>query len=177
LFTKSSTEIDYRDAKSKGIRPLEAVAVAISLMAAVFTGLQWKEARETRFLATKSSLDFYVYAEYEHTPLGVGIVNYGPAVATITSIEFFVGGKPVRDTAEALESAGFDSDKNWGVSVDKGGSIGVGETKWLVDYHTKNAMEAMKASVFVEEKLLVKVSYCSLGGECSTVCSRYGHCG
>jgi hypothetical protein len=158
---------------------LDVIAIVVALAAAVFSGLQWAESRRVRELSFHASVGFNIDADVTERRLGIAINNVGPGVALFRSISYYVDRmEVVGDTPfnEALNTAHLNPEHEVGLLLDPGEPMAVGETIWLIDYRGKNKDEKSHARDFVEHHLAIRITYCSLDGQCKTECSTDGSC-
>jgi len=78
-------------------KSLPWIAVGISLVALVFTGLQWRESHNQLLLSLKPSVDFELLDDPDDLPVGIDIQNSGPGPAVIKSIIYYDDKKLVGD--------------------------------------------------------------------------------
>lgn len=150
--------------------------LAISLLAAGFTGLQWFEARQQKRLQIRPLLSFYIQDDDTEQIVGMRIDNNGPGTAIIKRVAYFVDRKPMKDGYEALSFSKLSPDLDHGIEFEEGDALGGGQTAWLVDYRTKDKKGKTRFSEFLNEHLTVEITYCSVDDECWKKCSRKGHC-
>jgi hypothetical protein len=154
---------------------LSILALAVSLLAMVFTGLQWWEAHQQKRLQTKPLVAFYIESDANEPKKGLAIDNLGPGPAVIKSIRYFVD-RQLLDEQEVLQHVKLNPDFDHGVVLDEGDVLGVGQRVWLIDYRTKNDKEIGRLADLFGSRLVVEVSYCSIGDECWRKCSPNGRC-
>jgi hypothetical protein len=58
----------------------------ISIVALVFTGLQWRESHNQLLLSMKPSVDFDIETDSDDLPVGVSIGSAGPGPPIIKSV-------------------------------------------------------------------------------------------
>ena len=162
---------------------LSVAAVAISLLSAAFSYLQWREAHSQLLLSMRPSVDFTVSDDAADPPVGVSIENAGPGPATIKSIAYFVDKKPVGDVVKAMEFGHFKSPENIHTfQFEEGDTLAVGATEWLFKYGStvkskKSADDIYALGSFIDEHLAVEVEFCPvIPGNCSKRCSTVGWC-
>jgi hypothetical protein len=156
----------------------DVIAIIVSIAAAVFTGLQWLEARHQRQLNAQANIGIDIDTDFTQRRLGISIHNAGPGVASIRSIAYYVDHKVVNDSEfdDALTAAHLIPDREVGLILDPGEPLAVGETNWLFDYRARGKDEKARAEEFIENHLAIGVTYCSLDGQCKTECSTAGAC-
>src|SRR5579862_5920802 len=140
------------------------IPTLISVLATAFTAAQWLEAREQRHLAFDAALVFDVDTLRQKHRVGIGIRNVGPGVARISSVKYFVDRKPVDDPNAVLGEGKLDSNRDSGVTLDRGDSMAAGETDWLIDYRAGRRADEDRAVDFVENHLQIAIEYCSAAG-------------
>ena len=169
---------------------LSVVAIVVSVIALLFSGLQWWDthrqvqvSQNQLLLAMKPSIDFDIENDADDLPAGVKIQSTGLAPAVIQSITYFIDKKPVGDAAGMLDSAGLGNAPNIdSLSFDKGDNLAVGENRWIVWSKTKPRGKDEKQNLarfveLVDKHLAVEVKYCPvIVGDCYTKCSTIGMC-
>jgi hypothetical protein len=154
---------------------LSSLALVVSILAMVFTGLQWWEAHQQKRLQTKPLVAFYIENDTNELKKGLAIDNLGPGPAVIKSIRYFVDRQPV-DEQEVLQHVKLNPDSDHGIALVEGDVLGVGQRVWLIDYRTKNGNEIGRLSDLLGSRLVAEVHYCSIGDECWRKCSPSGRC-
>jgi hypothetical protein len=150
--------------------------MGISLLAVIFSGLQWFDAHQQKRLLVRPLVDFVLENDPADAWVGLAIKNNGPAPAIINSITFYVNRKPVADIDEAAEQGRLTPDSIRSAGLEEGDSLGVGRTEWLFARSTKNNAELGRFVDFISEHLSAHVIYCSINGECWEKCSSRGRC-
>jgi hypothetical protein len=161
-----------------------AVAIVVSLAAATFSGLQWREAREQNFLSTRPHVDFDTEDDPDEPMVGIAIMNAGPGPALIKSVSFFVDRKPVADADEmGLTYAKLSAAELDYQIMEPGDTLAVGEKVWLIDYRKPrggNVNQKNKSAFadFIEKNAAIEIEFCSVirETECWTKCSDKGRC-
>jgi hypothetical protein len=151
-------------------------ALVISILAAIFTGLQWREARQQRQQQFDSTLVFDVDTELPQHMAGIAIRNVGPGIARVSSVTYYMDGKVQEDPGDALTQEKLDPNRDEGVALDRGDSMAAGEIDWLVRYPIRRRDEEERATDLFEEHLAIAVEYCAASGNCTTLCSLPGRC-
>jgi hypothetical protein len=151
-------------------------ALVISTVAAIFTGLQWHEARQQRLQQFDSALVFDVDTEIPQHMAGIAVRNVGPGIARVSSVTYYMDGKMVEGAAGALEAERLNPDKDQGVDLDRGNSMAAGEIDWLVRYPIGRRDEEERARDLFEEHLVIAIEYCTAGGNCTRLCSLPDRC-
>jgi hypothetical protein len=151
-------------------------ALVISAVAAIFTGLQWHEARQQRQQQFDSALVFDVDTELPQRRAGIAVRNVGPGIARISSVTYYMDGKVQEDPGDALEQERLEPRRDEGVDLDRGDSMAAGEIDWLVRYPIGRREEEERARDLFEEHLAIAVEYCSAGGNCTRLCSLPDRC-
>lgn len=159
------------------------VPIAISILAAVFTGLQWREAHQQRGFQLKPLVNFYTEDGEDQSTVGVSITNNGPGPAIIKSITYFVDRKLVRDVDEAVQYGKLNQDIVRVIQYDEDDALASGRTEWLISRSTKAAAKSKmdreeldRFLDFIDEKLGIEITYCSIDDECGKKCSTKGRC-
>jgi hypothetical protein len=127
--------VNWRDTVSIGS---SIVAILISLGAASFTYLQWHDMHMQLLLSMKPSVDFETEDDTEDPPVGIAIMNEGPAPARVVSIVYYVDRKPVRDVSEAVEYGKFDCSKVKYFDYEADDTMAVGERHFIISYLKKH---------------------------------------
>lgn len=160
--------------QNKGFR-WDLTALAVSVIASAFTGLQWWEAHTQNKLASDAQIGFEIDTDPADDKLGIGVRNVGPGVAKIRSVQYFVDGKRVKAIDDVIDGANLSADRLHPIElIDE--PMGPGEIIWIVRYNARKA-ELDRATEFFENHLNAAVDYCTLGGKCVTVCSETDGCG
>jgi hypothetical protein len=155
------------------------VPIVISLAAALFTGLQWRETHNQIALSMKPSVDFDTEDDPDDPPIGIAISNSGPGPAVMKSVTFFVDRKPAKDAEEAAQRGSLDIDGLNAFEFDEGDTLAVGEKEWLFRYRKANKpgdAQAVRYADFVGGHLGVEAEFCSVLGDCWIKCSTRGRC-
>ena len=155
------------------------VPILISLAAALFTGLQWRETHNQMALSMKPAVDFDTEADLDDPPVVIAIVNAGPGPAVIKSISFYVDRKQVKNADEAAQYGKLDADQLSTFEFDEGDTLAVGEKEWLFRYRKTSKpdqKESERYADFVGEHLAIEAEFCSVLGDCWVKCSTRGRC-
>jgi hypothetical protein len=155
------------------------VPIVISLAAALFSGLQWREAHNQLALSMKPAVDFDTEDDPDDLPVGIAITNSGPGPAVIKSITYFVDRKPVKGPEEAAQSGKLDVDELSAFEFDEGDTLAVGQKEWLFRYRKTSKpdeRQAQRYSDFVGTHLGIEAEFCSVLGDCWVKCSTRGRC-
>jgi hypothetical protein len=72
---------------------ISIVATVFAGLAAAFTGLQWREARQQRQQQFDSTLVFDIDTELSQRRAGIAIRNVGPGIARLSSVTYYMDGK------------------------------------------------------------------------------------
>ncbi len=159
---------------------LSAGAFLISLVALVFTGLQWRESHNQLLLSMKPSVDFDTETDIDDLPVGISIGNAGPGPAIIKSIGYYVDKKFVGDVDKLVDFAKLNYIPTF--DYEEGDTLAVGERHWLLSYRDKPRGKKEEKELddfvdFIDHHLAVEVQFCpALPGQCSTKCSTKGWC-
>ena len=154
-------------------------AIVISLAAALFTGLQWRETHNQLALAMKPAVDFDTEDDPDDPPVGIAIANSGPGPAIIRSISYYVDRKQVKGPEEAAQTAKLDVDRLSTFEFDEGDTLAVGEKEWLFRYRKTSKpdeAQAQRFAEFVGKRLGIEAEFCSVLGDCWIKCSTRGRC-
>jgi hypothetical protein len=154
---------------------LDWIAIAVAVLAALFSGLQWWETRDWRKLTFAAALSFEIDT-LAGRHVGMGVRNAGPGVARIQTVTYYLDGKPVEDIGNAFENAGLDSDRDEGVDLDSGDLLTPGQIAWLIDYRPKNREDADRARDLVDAHIQVAINYCTIYEACMRACSDFVGC-
>jgi hypothetical protein len=149
---------------------------AISLLAAIFIGLMWHEARLQRQESFSSTLNFIVDASFTGKTGGIAVKNIGPGIARIRAVTFYLDGQVIQDLGDALDQAKLDPNRNEGWEIDPGDELDPSETVWLVRYKIGNREEEDRASELFGGRFQIAVDYSSRSGERKRVCTWEGPC-
>jgi hypothetical protein len=147
----------------------DLIAIAISIAATFFTGLQWWEAREQRRLANNATVNVDVDTDPADNKLGVAVRNAGPGVATVKTVRYYVDGKLVTDMDDEIGAAKLDSNRLKEIELTDD-AMAPGENVWILRFIARKA-DRERAAEFFERHLNVAVSYCSAGGQCAIACA------
>jgi hypothetical protein len=129
---------------------LSVVAVVISLVALVFTGLQWRESHNLLLLSMKPSVDFELEDDPDDLPVGFNIQNSGPGPAVIKSITYYADKKVIGDVNKLADFEDLQNIATY--DFDEGDTLAVGERHWLLSYKSKpnGKDEEKKLNEFVD---------------------------
>jgi hypothetical protein len=154
---------------------LDIVAIVISLVAALFTGLQWWDSRELGRLANDATVVVDVDSEPGRSKRGIIVRNAGPGIAHIKAVKYYVDGDLILDINEPFERvAKLDSRRLNEVEIN-GDTMSPGERQQILRFDASKS-EQDRAEDFFESHLNVAVAYCSAGGRCESVCADPKHC-
>lgn len=155
------------------------VPTVISLAAALFTGLQWRETHNQLALSMKPAVDFETEDDPDDPPIGISIANAGPGPAVIKSVSYYVDRKQVKGPEEAAQLGKLDVDQLSAFEFDEGDTLAVGEKEWLFRYRRtskRNEGETQRYADFVGDHLAIEAEFCSVLGDCWIKCSTRGRC-
>jgi hypothetical protein len=155
------------------------IAPALSILALLFTGLQWLDTHEQIQAAYKPLVDFDTEDDPDSFPFGISIENRGTGPAIIKSITYYVDGKPFHDVDAAVDAAKLKADETEYYTFDPDDSLGVSEKELLLfrlKQFRKDQKEAKRFANFLDDHLGIEVEFCSLTGECKKRCSTPGRC-
>src|SRR5579872_7172447 len=85
------------------------------------------------------AFDINTLARKHH--LGIGLHNFGPGVAHIQSVTYYLDREPIEDISDALEREGLDADRDTGVDLDHGDLVPPNDVIWLIDYSPRSRAE------------------------------------
>jgi hypothetical protein len=154
-------------------------AIVISLAAALFSGLQWREAHNQLALSMKPAVDFDTADDPDDLPVGIAIANAGPGPAVMKSVTFYVDRKPTKDAEEAAQRGKLDVEQLSAFEFDEGDTLAVGEKEWLFRYRKTSKPDEAQAgryADFVSGRLGIEAEFCSVLGDCWIKCSTRGRC-
>ncbi len=155
------------------------VPILISLAAALFTGLMWRETHNQLALSMKPAVDFDTADDADDPPIGITIANAGPGPAVIKSVSYYVDRKQVKGPEEAAQSGNLDVDELSAFEFDEGDTLAVGEKEWLFRYRKTSKpdeLQAQRYADFVGGHLGIEAEFCSVLGDCWIKCSTRGRC-
>jgi hypothetical protein len=155
---------------------LDFIAIAISLAAAVFTGLQWWDGHKLGRLANDATVVVDVDSEPGRSKRGIIVRNAGPGIAHIKAVKYYVDGQLIGDINEPFERiAKLDSHRLLEVTMN-GDAMSPGEKQQILRFDASKS-EQDRAEDFFESHLNVAVAYCSADDlKCETVCGDPEHC-
>jgi hypothetical protein len=159
---------------------LPLIAVVISLVALMFTALQWRESHNLLLLSMRPSVDLEIAEDTEDLPVGIDIQNSGPGPAIIKSITYYSDKKFIGDIDKLSSYTDLSGVSTY--DIEEGDTIAVGERHFLVSIKSKpNGKDEQKTmDDFIElihGHLAVEVRFCPvLPGDCYTKCSTKGWC-
>jgi hypothetical protein len=154
---------------------LDLGAIIISVAAAVFSGLQWWDARESMRLANDATVEIDVDTEPGRSKRGVFVRNAGPGIAHVRTVKYYIDGDLVLDINEAFERiAKLDSNRLGEVDINAS-TLSPGERQQILRFDARKS-EQDRAEDFFEAHVNVAVAYCSAGGRCETVCADPKQC-
>jgi hypothetical protein len=161
-------------------QPVGVVAsIVLSLAAALFTGLQWRETHNQLALSMKPSVDFDTEDDPDEPPIGIAIANSGPGPAVIKSVSYYVDRKQMKGPEETAQYGKLDVDQVSAFEFDEGDTLAVGEKEWLFRYRKASKPDQAQAeryADFVGEHLAIEAEFCSVLGDCWIKCSTRGRC-
>jgi len=161
---------------------LSVTAIVLSLIAVIFTGLQWRESHNQLLLEMKPSIN--ILTTTGDRPAGISIQDAGPGPAKIKSVTYFVDRKPVGDASKALDFANVPEIMNDVdiLEIDEGDTLAVGPTEWLIEYTKKPRSKDEQKELdqlfdFIDQHVAVEVEFCPvLGSDCAKKCSKKKWC-
>jgi len=159
---------------------LSGFAIVISLVAACFTGLQWREAHRQLVSSMRPSINFMSEDDPDELPNGIGVENAGPGPAIIKSVTYFVDKKPVGDVNKAVDFANLEDVHV--LDLEDGETLAVGKTEWLMKYTKKPRGKQDQAAQdkfldLIDHHLAVEVRFCPvLSDDCGKKCSTKDWC-
>jgi hypothetical protein len=155
------------------------VPIVISLAAALFTGLQWRETHNQLALSMKPAVDFDTEDDADDSPVGIAIANSGPGPAVIKSISYYVDRKQVKGPEEAAQLGKLDVEELSAFEFDEGDTLAVGQKEWLFRYRKTSKpdeRQAQRYAEFVGTHLGIEAEFCSVLGDCWIKCSTRSRC-
>ncbi|MBV9726092.1 MAG: hypothetical protein JO299_13100 [Gammaproteobacteria bacterium] len=153
---------------------LRAIIVLIGvLLAAGALWLTSGKSRPERFEAAVA-FDIDTLARKHH--LGIGLHNFGPGVAHIRSVTYYLDRDRIEDISDALEREGLDADRDTGVDLDHGDLVPPNDVIWLIDYSARSRAEELKVTDLMEHRIAIAVEYCDAQDECARLCSEADGC-
>jgi hypothetical protein len=169
---------DKRDTVlSKG---LPWLAVVISLIALLFSGLQWRESHSQLLLSMKPSVDFELLDDPDDLPVTINIQNSGPGPAIIKSITYYEDKKVIGDIDKLLNYRDLSTIQKY--EYEEGDTLAVGEHHFLLSQKSKPRGKEEKKMLdefvdLIDHHLAIEVVFCPvLPGDCFTKCSTKGWC-
>jgi hypothetical protein len=153
--------------------------IVISVAAALFTGLQWRETHNQLALSMKPAVDFDTEDDPDDPPVGIVIANSGPGPAVIKSISYYVDRKLVKGPEEAAQLGKLDVEELSAFEFDEGDTLAVGQKEWLFRYRKMSKpdeRQAQRYADFVGSHLGIEAEFCSVLGDCWIKCSTRGRC-
>jgi len=178
--------------QAKHTSTLSGIAIAISLIALIFTGLQlWVSrgqllvSQNQLLLSMKPSVNFDTENVSDDPPVGIKVDDAGPGPAVIKSFTYYLDRKPVGSKGDdALETAGLsDSAEIINLDLEVGDTLAVNENEWLIAFKTKprssrQIKEIEQLADLLDKRLAIEIEFCPvLGGKCESKCSTTGMCG
>jgi hypothetical protein len=155
---------------------VSVLSLLVAAVAALFTGLQWHEAREQRRLQAGAALSFEINTLAPKHRLGIGVHNAGPGVAHIQDVRYYVDGKVIEDADSVLQALGIENQRDEGIDLEHGDSLAPNDIVWLIDYRPKGRADEERVSQILENRVRVAIAYCTADGECPTACSEVSGC-
>jgi hypothetical protein len=159
------------------------VAITISMLALLFTALQWINARSATSFATRPLIDFYTEDDVDEPRVGLEILNDGPGAAIIKSVTYYIDDKSVGDYQRADESydkriglKSADDDYVLFLDYDPGDALAPGQSSWMFFRRSSQRKDLDKFIDFVDNHLAIGVTYCSVRNECWQKCSTANRC-
>ena len=159
---------------------LSVLAIFISLGAAVFAGLQWRESHNLLLLSMKPSVEFELEDDPDDLPVGINIQNSGPGPAVIKSVTYYVDKKVIGDVDKVVDFENLQNVPTY--DFDEGDTLAVGEHHFLLSYknkhHGKDEQKQLDQFVdLIDHHLAAEVVFCPvLPGDCFSKCSTKGWC-
>jgi hypothetical protein len=150
--------------------------ISLSIIAVIFSGLQWYEAHQQKRLQNRPLVGFYIEDDINEPKKGLAIENHGTGPAVVKAVRYFVDGSLIDDSAKILRHGQLDPDQDFGFFLEEGDALGVGQRVWLIDYRTKNPKEMRRFVEFLGERINMEIEFCSIDSECWTRCSTKGAC-
>jgi len=153
------------------------IALGISSLALCISAFQaWQTRRHDR-LSVRPLIDFTYEVDGRERNVGLAMENVGLGPAVIRSITIYVDRKAVKDWYEAADYGNFkEHDLLKTFELDKDSVLKIGETMLLFGRDTRNKMDLDRFIDFVDQRLAVSITFCSIDDECQTRCSIEGRC-
>jgi hypothetical protein len=154
------------------------IGLVVAVASAIFSGLQWHEANQLKKLTFRASVSFYFENDKESSVVGWSVLNSGPGPAKIQSLDYFVNNVRAKDFYDAVIMSGINSDLIGGMLYQEGDNLLVGKTDWIYSLKPKKQKDQIvdRFIDFAGDHLGLSIRYCSIAGECETVCSWQGTC-
>lgn len=112
--------------------------------------------------------------------MGVAIQNSGTGPAIIKKVTYYVDGKPVPGSKDAVQIGKQNADKINYFDFDPDDTLGTGQKEWLI-YRLKKFRKDKPLghdfADFIDDRLGILAEFCSLTGQCWPKCSTRGRCG
>jgi hypothetical protein len=165
-----------------------AVTALVAIYGAALSTVNFFDQRyETRnqlLLSTKPHVDFDINTYPDEPPVGIAIRNAGPGAAIIKSLTSFVDRKTVRNADEVATTYAKLSEAEYTYyEFEPNDTMAAQEQEWLIQYRKPrkgkiNEQKLEKFADFVDERLAVKVTFCSTIQEdsCWSKCSTKDGC-
>jgi hypothetical protein len=153
-------------------------SLALSMVAIGFSGLQWYDAHRQNERTLQPLLSFSYDTDGREPNVGLSLLNAGQGPAILQSIAIYVDRVPVKSWDEATDYGKLPNDDliHW-IELDKGDPIRAGETVQLYWRTPKEGKKGLdQFTKFVDQRIGVLVTFCSVGGDCQSVCSVEGRC-
>ena len=155
---------------------LDWLALIVASIAAILSVIVWLEDRKPAHAPFGAAVTFDIDTLATKHHLGIGLHNFGPGVAHIQSVTYYLDRAPIADISDALERLGFDPDRDTGVDLDHGDLAPADDVIWLIDYSPRDRAEEAKARDIMEHRLATAVEYCDASDDCVRICSQANGC-
>lgn len=157
---------------------IAVVGLLVAVASAIFAGLQWQDANQLKNLMFRASVNFYFENDKQSSVIGWSVKNSGPGPAKIQSLDYFVNNVRAKDFYDAANKSGINSDLISGMLYQEGDSLSIGQTDWVYSLNPKKQKDLVvdRFIDFTGDHLGLAMRYCSIAGECETICSWQGTC-
>jgi hypothetical protein len=155
---------------------LDGLALIVACSAAMVSLLVWFENRRPSHASFGAAVTFDIDTLAAKHHFGIGLHNFGPGVAHIQSVTYYLDRAPIEDISDALERLGFDPDHDTGVDLDHGDLAPADDVIWLIDYSPRDRTEEAKVREIMEHRIATAVEYCDANDACVRICSQASGC-
>lgn len=155
------------------------IGLLVAVASAIFAGLQWHDANQAKTLTFRPTVSFYFENDTQGAAIGWRVQNSGPGTAIIQSLDYFVNNVRAKDYYDAVNKSGINSDLISGTLFQENGDyLGIDKTEWVYSLNPKKQKDQVvdRFLDFAGDHLGLAMRYCSIAGECKTICSWQGTC-